>query len=60
MRARCPICRKIIKWKGNPFRPFCSERCKLIDLGEWLSERYKISEPVVEGEDKDVAEEKED
>ena len=28
---------------GNPFRPFCSERCKLIDLDHWLSERYRIA-----------------
>ncbi len=31
--------------KGNPFRPFCSERCKLIDLGNWLGGRYRISTP---------------
>lgn len=33
-------------WDGNPFRPFCSERCKLIDLDNWLAERYRISAPV--------------
>jgi len=32
-------------WEGNAFRPFCSERCKLIDLHNWLSERYRISAP---------------
>jgi endogenous inhibitor of DNA gyrase (YacG/DUF329 family) len=30
-------------WQGNPFRPFCSERCRLIDLDNWLSERYRIA-----------------
>jgi endogenous inhibitor of DNA gyrase (YacG/DUF329 family) len=29
-------------WEGNPDRPFCSERCRLIDLGAWASERYRI------------------
>jgi len=29
-------------WKGNPYRPFCSKRCKLIDLGSWIDERYVI------------------
>ena len=42
---RCPICRKHVEWAGNPYRPFCSERCKLIDLDNWLSERYRISTP---------------
>jgi len=41
----CPICGKPVTWKGNSFRPFCSERCKLIDLDNWLSERYRISAP---------------
>ncbi len=40
---RCPVCRHETTRKGNPFRPFCSERCKLIDLGNWLSERYRIA-----------------
>ena len=39
----CPICKKPVEWAGNPYRPFCSERCKLIDLGEWAEEGYKIS-----------------
>jgi endogenous inhibitor of DNA gyrase (YacG/DUF329 family) len=39
----CPICRKAVVRKGNPYRPFCSERCRLIDLDNWLSERYRVS-----------------
>lgn len=39
----CPVCERETKRKGNPFRPFCSERCKLIDLDNWLSERYRIA-----------------
>ncbi|WP_193161313.1 DNA gyrase inhibitor YacG [Microbulbifer hainanensis] len=44
----CPTCKKPIEWNSKfPHRPFCSERCKLIDLGEWASEGHKIAgEPV--------------
>jgi len=38
----CPYCQQLSKWKDNPFRPFCSERCKLIDLGQWVGEQYRI------------------
>jgi hypothetical protein len=39
----CPACKKQAPWAGNPFRPFCSERCKLTDLGKWASEEYRIA-----------------
>jgi uncharacterized protein len=42
MIAKCPRCGKEIEITGNPCRPFCSERCKLIDLGNWISEAYRI------------------
>jgi endogenous inhibitor of DNA gyrase (YacG/DUF329 family) len=42
MKIKCPTCRQKTDWKNNPFRPFCSERCKLIDLGAWASEEYII------------------
>ncbi len=39
----CPTCGKKNTWhKDNCYRPFCSERCRLIDLGEWAKENYKI------------------
>ena len=39
----CPTCQTAVKWTAkNPHRPFCSERCKLIDLGEWASESHVI------------------
>jgi uncharacterized protein len=38
----CPICRNKTTWEENPNKPFCSERCKLIDLGKWVSDEYKI------------------
>lgn len=42
MKIVCPICKKETAWKENPWRPFCSERCKLADLGKWASEEYRI------------------
>lgn len=39
---KCPICGKQIIWKDNPFRPFCTERCKLIDFGNWADENYAM------------------
>ena len=48
MEWRCPICRKPVESGKNPDFPFCSERCRLIDLGNWSSEKYKISEPVID------------
>lgn len=39
----CPHCEKTNTWiPSNEYRPFCSERCKLIDLGEWADEKYRI------------------
>ena len=41
---KCPTCSKPIEWKDNPFRPFCSERCQLIDLGRWVEGDYRVPE----------------
>ncbi len=39
----CPTCKQPVEWRPeNAFRPFCSKRCKLIDLGEWASEGYRV------------------
>jgi len=47
----CPQCGKEHQWHtANRFRPFCSERCKLIDLGKWASEEYRITKPADENE----------
>jgi len=40
--VKCPTCQREIDWSQSPFRPFCSERCKLIDLGAWLTEKHTI------------------
>lgn len=42
LMVKCPVCRKETLWENNPHRPFCSDRCQLIDLGAWTEERYKI------------------
>ncbi|MFO1258452.1 MAG: DNA gyrase inhibitor YacG [Gammaproteobacteria bacterium] len=43
MYHSCPQCQKPCEYtKENPYRPFCSERCKIIDLGAWASESYRI------------------
>ena len=43
MIVQCPTCHKDVEWSDkNPYRPFCCERCKLIDLGEWASDAYVI------------------
>ena len=42
-QVACPTCKKLSLYSSsNPFRPFCSERCKMIDLGDWANENYKI------------------
>jgi endogenous inhibitor of DNA gyrase (YacG/DUF329 family) len=50
MIVKCPICKNKVVWEENPYRPFCSQRCKLIDLGKWLKGEYAI--PVIEDDDK--------
>ena len=40
--VKCPVCGKDVEWKDTSlYRPFCSERCKQIDLGAWAEEKYK-------------------
>ena len=45
-RIPCPICGKENEYFAEPLGPFCSARCKMIDLGKWLGEEYKVSEPL--------------
>jgi len=56
----CPLCGKPAKWDDNPFHPFCSERCKLIDLGQWASDKYRIPGEKVEDKRPAGEEEKEE
>ena len=41
-RLKCPVCKKPVIWEDNPYRPFCSERCHTIDLGNWADGSYAI------------------
>lgn len=43
MKITCPICKATTTWEENPHRPFCSERCKLVDLGKWAAEAYRVA-----------------
>ena len=46
MKAGCPICKKATDSESDAEFPFCGERCKLLDLGNWASEKYVVSTPV--------------
>jgi endogenous inhibitor of DNA gyrase (YacG/DUF329 family) len=50
-RKPCPQCGKPAVWEGNPHHPFCCERCKLIDLGSWAMESYRIPDRMAMDED---------
>jgi endogenous inhibitor of DNA gyrase (YacG/DUF329 family) len=39
---KCPNCGKPVEWKDNPSRPFCSDRCRLVDLGRWVEGEYRV------------------
>jgi endogenous inhibitor of DNA gyrase (YacG/DUF329 family) len=55
MEVKCPGCGKPAVFEpSNPYRPFCSERCKLIDLGAWAEGKYAV--PAVEPPDEDELE----
>lgn len=57
----CPTCHKQIEYKlDNAYRPFCSDRCKLIDLGEWADESRKIPGEVINPENLNSPENEED
>lgn len=47
----CPTCKTPKPWTDNPYRPFCSDRCKLIDLGAWADESYKMPANTSDGND---------
>ncbi len=43
---KCPTCKNSGRWFDGAFGPFCSKRCKLVDLGKWFTEEQRISEPL--------------
>ena len=42
MLVKCPRCGKQVEYEGHEWRPFCSERCKMLDLGAWADEEYSL------------------
>jgi uncharacterized protein len=50
LKLRCPICKKTVK-SGDPEFPFCSDRCRTIDLGKWASGAYVIPSPVADADE---------
>lgn len=42
LEVTCPTCKKKFNYHSSEFRPFCSERCRLIDLGQWFTESYSV------------------
>ena len=46
LKVECPTCRKRGEWFAGRDGPFCSERCRLVDLGKWFNEEPRISEPL--------------
>lgn len=50
LSLRCPTCKKLVL-RSDPEFPFCSERCRLIDLGKWASGGYVISTPITDPEE---------
>jgi uncharacterized protein len=52
LKVKCPTCRREVEWSdASPYRPFCSDRCRLIDMGAWLTEQRKIPDQSPQAED---------
>lgn len=50
--VKCPTCQKDVEWSDkNIYRPFCSKRCQLIDLGEWANEEHRIADNKISEQD---------
>lgn len=52
--VKCPKCGKQAEYSGNEFRPFCSERCKLLDFGAWVDEEYNLPSETSSLSDEDM------
>ena len=54
MMVKCPQCGKEVEYEGTEFRPFCSERCKLLDFGAWADENYALPAEDTQLSDEDI------
>lgn len=52
--VKCPQCGRMAEYEGNEFRPFCSERCKLLDFGAWADEEYALPTETSELSEEDI------
>jgi endogenous inhibitor of DNA gyrase (YacG/DUF329 family) len=53
--VKCPTCHRPVEWSAaSQYRPFCSDRCRLIDLGAWLSEKHAIASDAPSAIDEDA------
>jgi len=55
LEVKCPICNTPTPYEGNESRPFCSERCKLLDFGGWVDEEYKLPVEETSMTEEDIA-----
>ena len=55
-KVKCPHCGELNEYKGNEFRPFCSERCKLLDFGAWADGEYSLPAETAALTEEDIAE----
>ena len=60
MTVTCPQCKQEAQWENNPSRPFCSQRCRTTDLGNWAAGKYRIGTSENEEKDEATAKPKED
>jgi uncharacterized protein len=54
--VKCPTCEKMVEYTDNEFRPFCSQRCKLIDFGAWADEGFALPTENSELTEEDIRE----
>ena len=52
--VKCPHCGKEVEYSGNEYRPFCSERCKLLDFGSWADEEFALPADASELSEQDM------
>lgn len=51
LKVKCPKCRLQFEYYKSDFRPFCSEKCKMVDLGHWFEESYQFQSPIASEDD---------
>jgi endogenous inhibitor of DNA gyrase (YacG/DUF329 family) len=54
--VNCPTCGKRIEWSESEYRPFCSEKCKLLDLGDWIEGNFRVPDENSQLDEKDIQE----